>query len=224
MPVITGGWYNTEPLRRNPDWLFLFGDNNERRGKGGQAEICRGRPNTCGIRTKWEPTNRHHAFFSDNDYKRCTAMIAEDLQPAIDLVKAGGTCVLPFLGIGTGRASLEERAPGIGRYLRYALAALVETGEGQTLPELTAISARTAQTMQDMARASHCYMSWTIWPPSDAHPGQFAAEPATAVCTAPMRERVFDPKLDVLRFRLPSGMTVTPALALEGEIHAETWS
>lgn len=224
MPVITCGWYNVDHLRRNPEWLFLFGDNYKRTGKGGQAAICRDEPNTCGIRTKWEPTNRHQAFFSDNDYKRCTAMIAEDLQPAIDRVKAGGTCVLPFLGIGTGRASLEERAPGVARYLQHALAVLVEAGAGQPSPDPIVINTRTAHTMQDMARTSHCYMTWTIWPPAPDHPKHFTAEPSTSACMTPMLERIVDPELDDLRFRLPRGLTRLAPLAVESGNFVETWA
>lgn len=224
MPVITGGWYTADPMRRNPDWLFLFGDNYLRTGKGGQATICRGEPNTCGIRTKWEPTKRPQAFFSDNDYKRCTAMIAADLAPAMEHVQAGGVCVLPYLGIGTGLSGLENRAPGLFRYLQHALQLLVETGHGQPLPPTIEINAAVAMAMQRLARSSHCLMSWTIWPPSSEYPECYAAEPSTAESMAPMRERMLDKKLKDLRFRLPTGLALVKPLEVESGTFVETWA
>lgn len=223
MPVITGGWYNTAPLRRNPDWLFLFGDNNKRVGEGGQASVCRHEPNARGVRTKWEPTRRPHAYFNDSDYKRCVSMITEDLNPVIAHIKAGGVCVLPFLGIGTGMAALEGRAPAVFRYLQHALRILTEFGENQPLPALIDINARDAQAMASLARSSQCLMSWTIWPPSPAHPQHYAAEPSTVACMAPMRERVYAPTLDEMRYRLPPGMTAMQPLTVETEGFVETW-
>ena len=44
-----------EYVRANPDKIFLFGDNLEQRGLGGQAAAMRGEPNAVGIPTKKRP-------------------------------------------------------------------------------------------------------------------------------------------------------------------------
>ncbi|KKL05458.1 hypothetical protein LCGC14_2605850, partial [marine sediment metagenome] len=43
-------------LRDEPDTLFVFGDNMQRRGLGGQAFAMRGEPNAVGIPTKIFPS------------------------------------------------------------------------------------------------------------------------------------------------------------------------
>ena len=50
-------------VRANRDKLFLFGDNLERRGFGGQAAAMRGEPNAVGIPTKKKPSYAGDAFF-----------------------------------------------------------------------------------------------------------------------------------------------------------------
>lgn len=55
-------------LRRNPDCVFVFGDNLERRGKGGAA-ILRNEPNTYGFITKKRPRNIDSAFYHPEEYE-----------------------------------------------------------------------------------------------------------------------------------------------------------
>lgn len=52
-----------EYVRANRDKLFLFGDNLERRGLGGQAAAMRDEPNAIGIPTKKSPSYKNAAFF-----------------------------------------------------------------------------------------------------------------------------------------------------------------
>jgi len=59
---ITVSW-----LRKNPTYVFVFGDNLERRGKGGAA-ICRDEPNTYGSITKIAPNNEDKSFFRPEEY------------------------------------------------------------------------------------------------------------------------------------------------------------
>ena len=47
---------------------YVFGDNMERRGLGGQAGVMRGEPNAIGVPTKWSPSNRPDAYFTDEDW------------------------------------------------------------------------------------------------------------------------------------------------------------
>jgi hypothetical protein len=53
--IIQKQWYTKEEIQCNPDKIYVFGDNEVRKGNGGQAKACRGEPNTIGIRTKALP-------------------------------------------------------------------------------------------------------------------------------------------------------------------------
>ncbi|MBX3295823.1 MAG: hypothetical protein KF762_08930 [Acidobacteria bacterium] len=99
-------------VRENRDKLFLFGDNLERRGFGGQAAAMRGEPNAVGIPTKKSPSYRDDAFFSDEEFEQNKASIdaafAEIMNAVTDSIRV---IVIPSDGLGTGRAQLERRAP-----------------------------------------------------------------------------------------------------------------
>ena len=100
-------------LKKEPDVLFVFGDNMAECGFGGQAKEMRGEPNAVGIPTKLLPDMRETSFFRDQDYDRVTPKIkAAFLRLAIHC-ECGGKVVWPAAGIGTGLAQLKERAPTI---------------------------------------------------------------------------------------------------------------
>ena len=61
-------YVDKEFLRKNPNCIFVFGDNLERRGKGGAA-ILRDEPNTYGFITKKEPLGIDTAFFKPDEYQ-----------------------------------------------------------------------------------------------------------------------------------------------------------
>lgn len=124
MPVITQKIIFREDLRANPGVLYVFGDNDMRKGLGGQAAEMRGEPNAVGIRTKWAPSADAGAFFSDDDFDRIVEMIDEDLDRVYDHVSRGGLVVFPMDGIGTGLAMLELHAPRVLDYLNEKIDAL----------------------------------------------------------------------------------------------------
>lgn len=97
-------------LKAEPDALFVFGDNFERRGYGGQAKEMRGEPNSVGIATKKNPSMRPSAFFSNDDIDRWHWHSLD----AIERLQAHtGLIVWPTDGIGTGLARLDKHAPMI---------------------------------------------------------------------------------------------------------------
>jgi hypothetical protein len=114
-----------EYVRANRDKLFLFGDNLERRGFGGQAAAMRGEPNAIGIPTKKSPSYSANAFFSDEEFDRNKPAIdlafARILRAVTDTIRA---IVIPSDGLGTGRAQLDKRAPRTFAYLQERLAEL----------------------------------------------------------------------------------------------------
>lgn len=111
-----------EYVRANRTKLFLFGDNLERRGFGGQAAAMRGEPNAIGIPTKKSPSYRDDAFFSDDEFEKNKASIdaafAEIMRAITDSIRV---IVIPSDGLGTGRAQLERRAPRTFAHLQKRL-------------------------------------------------------------------------------------------------------
>lgn len=113
-----------QDLQQNPDSLYLFGDNEERRGLGGQAIQMRGEPNAVGVRTKRRPRLKEGDFWTDETYEANCRMIEDDLAPVRKHLAAGGTVVIPEDGLGTGLAQLAERAPRTLAFLQAALESL----------------------------------------------------------------------------------------------------
>lgn len=121
MPVIFQQMIYRSDLEKNPDVLYLFGDNDQRSGFGGQAKEMRGEDNAVGVRTKWAPSMAESAFFNDKDAEMIMAMIAEDLSELHEHLAAGWIVVIPSDGLGTGLSELPERAPQVNAFLESAL-------------------------------------------------------------------------------------------------------
>jgi len=132
--------YTKELLRANPNKLFLFGDNNARTGKGGQA-VIRNEPNAMGISTKLLPKNTPEAFMSDDQLVENKAVIDSDIKKAKErATKEGKTIVLPKGGFGTGLAALATKAPETFAYLNKRLQE--EFGFDNTTGELEALEGK----------------------------------------------------------------------------------
>ena len=116
-------------IRAHPDWCFLFGDNLQHEGLGGQAAEMRDEPNTIGVPTKCKPAMTRDAFFSDGDLKW--------VKPLYDFIfaaiRAFPVIVIPVAGLGTGFAELPRRAPLIHLYLEKKIRELGNDRECETL-------------------------------------------------------------------------------------------
>lgn len=117
-------WITRQTLRDNPDKAFIFGDNSERKGLGGQAREMRGEPNAFGIITKKAPFNYPSAFLSDSCFEENKYWIDHDIQRVLD--SEFTTVVIPSTGIGTGLAQLDKLAPRTFEYLQKKLGELYE--------------------------------------------------------------------------------------------------
>jgi hypothetical protein len=62
-PVEYIRWITPKILADNPEKIYLFGDNLERVGLGGQAAVMRYKPNTIGIATKKAPGSWESDYF-----------------------------------------------------------------------------------------------------------------------------------------------------------------
>jgi hypothetical protein len=82
-------------------------------GLAGRPGKCRGAPNAIGIPTKRTSSMDENAFFSDADYGLWTEATKAACNRLRDAVLEGITVVFPKVGLGTGLAQLEARAPRI---------------------------------------------------------------------------------------------------------------
>jgi hypothetical protein len=115
-------------VRADGDTLYVYGDNMQGRGMGGQAAAMRGEPNTIGVSTKWAPERRESAYFTDDDLQNRDVWhaIHGAFQGMRDALAAGRNVVIPADGLGTGLAELPTRAPKIHAMIEVAIAGLSE--------------------------------------------------------------------------------------------------
>ena len=120
--VVKMKWVSRSFVIEHRDHIFLFGDNLERRGFGGQAAAMRGEPNVVGIPTKKLPSNSKDAFFTDDEFEQNKAAIDQAFECLARISSAREQIiVIPANGLGTGRAQLESRAPLTFAYLQKRL-------------------------------------------------------------------------------------------------------
>jgi hypothetical protein len=124
MPVVKQKWIMRTDLKKNPEHLFVFGDNMARRGLGGQAKEMRGEPNAVGVPTKWEPSMFPSGFFVEADLEKVKPSIDVAFERLRAHLARGGTVVLPRDGLGTGLAQLDGRAPSIAALIQAHIDAL----------------------------------------------------------------------------------------------------
>ncbi len=117
MAITKKKWITREDLKRNSTTLFVFGDNLQEKGYGGQAKEMRGEPNAIGIPTKKKPSMTPDSFFSDDDIDDIGDIIERKFARIHRHLKDGHDVIVPEKGIGTNLAKLEEKAPIIYDYI-----------------------------------------------------------------------------------------------------------
>lgn len=115
--------YSREQIMEDPNTLYVFGDNLERTGYGGQAGEARGCPNAIGIPTLFAPgrpaTPEYISLFR--------AVAATEFQTLYLHLMSGGDIVWPKDGVGTGLANLQENCPELLFYINNYLKRLTST-------------------------------------------------------------------------------------------------
>lgn len=86
--------------------MYIFGDNCQHIGKGGQA-IIRDEPNTFGISTKYDIMHS----YSDTRLLENKINILQEIEAIKSLSDNFYSVVFPKYGLGTGLAALHWRAP-----------------------------------------------------------------------------------------------------------------
>jgi|GEM_PF-800088 len=127
--IVTGTMYDSKLLRQYPNYGFIFGDNEKRTGKGGQA-VIRDEPNAIGVRTKASSRK----FWNDSHMQNSVKMMSEDFLRVFN----GGydAIVIPVAGIGTGLAELKKRAPLTNRWLQTVMEQLNTIAKTEKTGEL----------------------------------------------------------------------------------------
>ncbi len=106
-----------QDIQKNPDVLFVFGDNDLRTGLGGMAKECRGEPNTIGLRTKHKPSTSKSSYYNDTEFAENCSKIDEDIEAIKQ--KASRFCAIFFPDdIGGGLAKMPDYAPKTYIYLQ----------------------------------------------------------------------------------------------------------
>lgn len=112
MPVRYLSWITRDQLRAEPEARFVFGDNRERWGLGGQAGAMRGEPNAIGVATLYAPGD----FYRPDD-PLALATVASDLNQVALALAEGRIVYAPHDGLGTGLARLPEHCPALHRLI-----------------------------------------------------------------------------------------------------------
>jgi hypothetical protein len=105
-------WITRDMLRAEPNAVFVFGDNAERWGLGGQAKEMRDEPNALGVATLYAPGQ----FYGDDPIKEL-GIVLMDLSKVCMALLSGKTVYVPTDGLGTGLARLPQNAPAIANLI-----------------------------------------------------------------------------------------------------------
>ena len=120
MVTKTSKRFSREHCRTNPTTLFIFGDNLQRYGEGGQA-IIRRQTNTIGLATKKKPENSEESYFTDIEYEENCKIIEEDIQRIKEYSKDYKSVAFAQFGLGTGLSDMPRKCPKTFCYLTIRL-------------------------------------------------------------------------------------------------------
>lgn len=112
--------WTSKTCQRYPKFIFIFGDNDECRGKRGQA-IIRDEPNAMGIPTKKRPTYDPSSFYSDDEYYQNIEKIDDAIESIKENLVNYDGLMYPINGIGTGLSQLDIKAPKTYKYLNIQI-------------------------------------------------------------------------------------------------------
>ncbi len=125
--IIFKGYWTIGDVKSMPNYLFIFGDNDVSKGKGGQA-IIRDEINSIGIPTKKYPNNNTNSFYYDSEYDKNIIKIDNAIKKIMITLKTNDYkgIVLPEDGFGTGLARLNTFAPKTLQYINNKVNELKE--------------------------------------------------------------------------------------------------
>lgn len=110
------GIWTPKDCNDNPKSLFIFGDNDVKKGLGGQATI-RNCKNAIGIPTKKLPSNHKKSFYTDSEYSDNCKKIQGAINAILNKSREYDELIFPKNGFGTGLSQLPQRSPKTYKYL-----------------------------------------------------------------------------------------------------------
>lgn len=131
--IIFVDWIARAMVQSKPEARFVFGDNLERFGLGGQAASMRGEPNAIGVATKRRPGASSRDYFTDADTDALAAIDA-DIDCVAAALAEGRDVYIPFDGLGTGLSELPTRAPALHRHIVMRLREMAPDCPWQVAP------------------------------------------------------------------------------------------
>ena len=131
---------NRSELRKNPRTLYLFGDNDVRKGLGGQAKEMRNEPNAIGISTKKLPATSEQSYKTDVELDQNKKIITDDINKVIATWDSGKYDKLVIPEMGTGLAELPTRAPQTFAFLQQELKRLENYINGTSQQVVTPVA------------------------------------------------------------------------------------
>jgi hypothetical protein len=117
------GWWGVNDCKNNKNALFVFGDNDISRAKGGQA-IIRGCDNAHGIPTKKFPSYANSAYYTDTEYESQVKKIVDKIEDLIIMSESYDAIYFPEDGLGTGLSKLQIKAPKTLEFLNNIIGEL----------------------------------------------------------------------------------------------------
>lgn len=119
MIIIRQKFISREDIKNNPTILYVFGDNLQRRGFGGQAKEMRGEKNSHGIATKRRMSHGAPEDYFHDGEKDVEGLLDTEFNNLIKKVYYDKyqAIIVPADGIGTGLACLKEYAPEALEYI-----------------------------------------------------------------------------------------------------------
>jgi hypothetical protein len=114
------GWWTKEDCLKNKNALFVFGDNDIKRGIGGQA-IIRLFRNSFGIPTKKYPNYKSISYYADREYDKQCEKIIDSIEDLIIKSEHYDVIYFPEDGLGTGLAKLNIKSPKTFEFLNCVI-------------------------------------------------------------------------------------------------------
>jgi hypothetical protein len=113
-------FWDVKDCKESPDSLFIYGDNDIKRGSGGQA-VIRNCINSIGIPTKKYPSYKNEAYYTDTEYTENRRKILHAIERIIIASVRYKELIFPMNGFGTGLSRLQEKAPKTLQFLNEVI-------------------------------------------------------------------------------------------------------
>lgn len=112
-------------IQSNPKTLYLFGDNDIKKGYGGQAKEMRGESNSFGISTKKYPNNDLNSFKTDKEFILNTTILLQQFNTLIKIIESGYYNKIVIPPLGNGLAKMHLTAPNTYNFLNNCISNLI---------------------------------------------------------------------------------------------------